>query len=159
MHVPLLILLGAVSFLAADGRPLPVSAHNCYASNTTENPKLVQALALGIDNIEIDVGWDATSGSLIVGHDATPRPGVAYPDFARSLAPVLEEHFRRVPSGAAPTVLTVDFKTDRPEAVAVFRAFLDAHADWFSSAEKPAPTRSHGVSAESPSTSTFAGLA
>jgi hypothetical protein len=33
-------------------------------------------------------------------------------------------------------VLTVDWKTDNPDAVRLFKAFLDAHPDWFSSAPK-----------------------
>jgi len=35
-------------------------------------------------------------------------------------------------------VLTVDWKTANPDAVRTFKAFLDAHADWFSSAPKAA---------------------
>src|SRR5262249_32643364 len=41
------------------------------------------------------------------------------------------------PDGA-PTVLTIDWKTGRPEAVLQFVQLLDAHAEWFSSAPKAA---------------------
>jgi hypothetical protein len=44
------------------------------------NDRFVEALRLGIDNIEIDLGWDEAGPRLIVGHDAAPRPGVAYPE-------------------------------------------------------------------------------
>jgi hypothetical protein len=119
-------------------RPLPVGAHNCYAEDRADNPRLAEALALGIDNIEIDLGWDAAAGRLIVGHDASPRPGVAYPTPEASLFPALEaQRAARRPDGA-PTVLTIDWKTDRPEAVRRFKDLLDAHPDWFSSAPKAA---------------------
>jgi hypothetical protein len=120
------------------GPPMPVSAHNCYAENRTDNPRLVEALALGIDNIEIDLGWDEAAGQLIVGHDASPRPGVAYPRLEPSLVPALEAHWSTRRPDKAPTVLTIDWKTGRPEAVRQFREFLDAHPDWFSSAPKAA---------------------
>ena len=71
-------------------RPLPISAHNCYAQDRTTNERLDEALALGIDNIEIDLGWDEAGQRLIVGHDARPRPGVAYPEFEASMVPALE---------------------------------------------------------------------
>jgi hypothetical protein len=38
----------------------------------------------------------------------------------------------------APTVLTIDWKTSRPEAVQQFKELLDVHAEWFSSAPKAA---------------------
>jgi murein DD-endopeptidase MepM/ murein hydrolase activator NlpD len=124
----------------APARPLPVSAHNCYLAGRADNPRLAEALALGIDNIEIDVGWDEAAKRLIVGHDGEPRPGVKYPEFEAMLAPALEAHWAKAPTGAPPTVLTVDWKTDRPEAVRRFKAFLDAHPDWFSSAPKADPS-------------------
>src|SRR5262249_5724335 len=83
------------------------------------------------------VGWDDRGARLIVGHDAAPRPGVAYPEFEAILVPALAAHWRTHPHGAPPTVLTIDWKTDRPEAVRRFHAFLDAHPGWFSSAPKP----------------------
>jgi hypothetical protein len=119
-------------------RPLPISAHNCYLPDRATNPRLDEALALGIDNIEIDLGWDEAGGRLIVGHDATPRPGVAYPEFEASLVPALEAHWRTRRPDGAPTVLTLDWKTDQPAAVRRLKAFLDAHPDWFSSAPKAA---------------------
>ncbi|MGE3817868.1 MAG: PKD domain-containing protein [Isosphaeraceae bacterium] len=126
---------------AGDGtparKPTPLSAHNCYLANRHDNPRLAEALRLGIDNVEIDLGWDPTARRLIVGHDASPRPGVAYPEFEGTLIPALEAHWAHPRVDGAPTVLTVDWKTDRPEAVQAFHSFLDAHADWFSSAEKP----------------------
>jgi murein DD-endopeptidase MepM/ murein hydrolase activator NlpD len=126
----------------APTRPPPVSAHNCYLADRRDNPRLVEALALGIDNVEIDLGWDDAAKRLIVGHDAAPRAGVAYPEFESMLVPALEAHWKAHPPGpgVAPTVLTVDWKTDRPKAVARFKAFLDAHADWFSSAPKADPS-------------------
>lgn len=133
----LLALALAPTALADDPpRPLPIGAHNCYAEDRADNPRLAEALALGIDNIEIDLGWDEASRRLIVGHDATPRPGVAYPSLEGSLVPALEAHWRARGSGGAPTVLTIDWKTDRPEAVRRFKDLLDAHLDWFSSAPK-----------------------
>jgi hypothetical protein len=119
-------------------RPLPISAHNCYAENRTDNPRLTEALALGIDNIEIDLGWDDTAKQLIVGHDAKPRPAVAYPRPETSLLPALTAHLKVPRPDGAPTVLTIDWKTGRPEAVQQFKKLLDAHADWFSSAPKAA---------------------
>ena len=122
---------------AADpARLLPVSAHNCYPSRSANNAKLLEALNLGIDNIEIDLGWDDRTKELIVGHDAAPRGGVIYPEFEAYLVPALEAHWKTHPRGQAPTVLTIDWKTEKPEAVTKFKAFLDLHADWFSSAPK-----------------------
>src|SRR4051812_16994725 len=89
-------------------RPLPVSAHNCYPQDSTSNDRLVQALSLGLDNIEIDVGWDETRKALIVGHDASPRTGVSYPEFEAYLAPALEAHWKSPRGDGAPTVLTID---------------------------------------------------
>src|SRR5262245_32545053 len=120
------------------GRPLPVSAHNCYLSDSTSNARLVEALALGIDNIEIDVGWDDARKGLIVGHDAAPRRGIAYPEFEAYLVPALEEHWKKPRADGAPTVLTIDWKTDHPDAIRRVAAFLDAHPDWFSTAPKAA---------------------
>ncbi len=124
----------------ADGtsRPLPISAHNCYAENRSDNPRLTEALALGIDNIEIDLGWDEEAKRLIVGHDAKPRPGIVYPRLETSLIPALETHFKEPRSDGAPTTLTIDWKTGRPEAVKQFKELLDTHAEWFSSAPKAA---------------------
>jgi hypothetical protein len=99
---------------------------------------LTEALSLGIDNIEIDLGWDAAANALIIGHDAAPRPGVAYPRLATSLIPALASHLKVPRPDGAPTVLTIDWKTGRAEAVMQFKEFLDAHADWFSSAPKTA---------------------
>lgn len=134
----LLLLLSALP----DGlaKPLPVGAHNCYLVGRADNPRLAEALALGIDNIEIDLGWDASGDRLVVGHDAAPRPGVAYPEFEPTLALALNAHWEAHPpgDGAAPTVLTVDFKSDSPAAVRRFKTFLDAHPEWFSSAPKAA---------------------
>ncbi len=123
---------------AEPAKPLPIGAHNCYPVNRADNPRLVEALALGIDNIELDLGWDAAKKQLIVGHDAEPRDGVIYPPLEATLVPALEAHWKTHPpvNGSAPTVLTFDFKTDNREAVAQFKAFLDEHADWFSSAPK-----------------------
>lgn len=137
LALPLAILLAAP---AVDGpaRPLPASAHNCYPADGRGNAPLVEALALGIDNIEIDLGWDAAAGRVIVGHDAEPRAGRTYPEFEAYLVPALEAHRKAGRPDGAPTVLTLDWKTERPEAVARVRDFLDAHADWFSSAPKAA---------------------
>jgi hypothetical protein len=136
--VPILVLCGPAP--AADGapRPLPISAHNCYRTDGTANDRLVEALALGIDNIEIDLGWDAAEARLVVGHEATPRPGVARPEFEAYLLPALEAHWKKPRPDGAPTVLTIDWKTQEPAAVRRFKAFLDAHPDWFSSAPKAA---------------------
>jgi hypothetical protein len=83
------------TFVAAGPpQPLPIAAHNCYSSNSESNAALVDALKLGIDNIEIDLGWDAAGDRLIVGHDAEPRAGVLYPEFEGYLVPALEEHWR-----------------------------------------------------------------
>jgi hypothetical protein len=134
------VLCGPAPAPAADAapRPLPISAHNCYPADGTADDRLAEALALGIDNIEIDLGWDEALGRLIVGHGARPRPGVAYPEFEAYLLPALEAHRRAPRADGAPTVLTIDWKTQDPAAVRRFRAFLDAHPDWFSSAPKAA---------------------
>jgi hypothetical protein len=137
-----LAAVGAADDAPAPAKPLPVSAHNCYLANRVDNPRLAEALALGVDNIEIDVGWDAAAKRLIVGHEGSPRPGVAYPEFESMLVPALEAHWKAHPPGpgAPPTVLTVDWKTDDPGAVRRFKDFLDAHPDWFSSAPKADPS-------------------
>src|SRR4051812_24121359 len=98
MIVPLLILLviarpDAPTEGAEGSRPLPISAHNCYPQDRTTNERLVEALALGIDNIELDLGWDEAHRRLIVGHDVAPRPGVAYPELEASLVPAFEAHW------------------------------------------------------------------
>src|ERR1700733_10070807 len=124
------------AFADSTPRPLPISAHNCYAENRTDNPRLTEALALGIDNIEIDLGWDDAARQLIIGHDATPRSGVAYPRIETSLIPALASHLKTSRPDGAPTVLTIDWKTGRPEAVKQFKDLLDAHPGWFSSAPK-----------------------
>ena len=113
-------------------------AHNCYPENSAKNDRLAEALALGIDNIEIDLGWDEEGRRLIVGHDAEPRPGVVAPEFEAYLVPALEAHWKTPRPDRAPTVLTIDWKTSRPEAVRAFRDFLDRHAEWFSTAPKAA---------------------
>jgi hypothetical protein len=114
-------------------KPLPISAHNCYPVDEFGSNRLAEALALGIDNIEIDLGWDADAKRLIVSHDPAPKPGVKYPTFEDFIRPVLVAPSR--PDGA-PTILTLDWKTDDPAAVARLKAFLDDHADILSSAPK-----------------------
>jgi hypothetical protein len=139
LRVVVSLLLGwAVTAAVADEpmRPRPISAHNCYLENTASAERLVEALRLGIDNIEIDLGWDESGSRLIVGHDATPRPGVAYADFETYFVPAIEAHWKEPRPDRAPTVLTIDWKTSHPDAVRRFREFLDAHPDWFSSAPK-----------------------
>jgi hypothetical protein len=133
-----LLLLALAAASDPSQRPIPVSAHNCYRVDSSKNDRLVAALALGIDNIEIDLGWDEARGRLIVGHDESPRPGVAYPELESYLVPALEDHWRRATPDGAPTVLTIDWKTSRPEAVRRFKTFLDAHTGWFTSAPKAA---------------------
>jgi len=135
------VLLLALAFTAEafaldPPRPLPISAHNCYPENRADNPRLAEALAVGIDNIEIDLGWDDAANRLIIGHDEAPRPGIEYPRLETSLIPALESHFKAPRSDGAPTVLTIDWKTSKPEAVRQFKDVLDAHPDWFSSAPK-----------------------
>lgn len=133
-----LFMTSVLTTVLADDHPhpLPISAHNCYAANRADNPRLAEALALGIDNIEIDLGWDQAESQLIIGHDAKPRPGVVYPRIETSLIPVLENHWKTPRPDGAPTVLTIDWKTGNPEAVRQFKGFLDAHSAWFSSAPK-----------------------
>lgn len=136
-----ILVLFAVAILGAavqapDDQPLPIGAHNCYPSNSARTDRLVEALRLGIDNIEIDLGWDEEHARLIVGHDIKARPGVTYPELEAYLVPALEAHWRTPRADGAPSVLTVDFKTERPEALAQFTRFLEAHADWFSTAPK-----------------------
>lgn len=118
-------------------KPLPISAHNCYPVDDIGKNRLAEALALGIDNIEIDLGWDAAGKRLIVSHEAAPKAGVNYPTFEEFIRPVLDAPSR--PDGA-PSVLTLDWKTDDPAAVARIKAFLDDHADILSSAPKADPS-------------------
>jgi hypothetical protein len=137
----LLLTLALSSAVFADDppRPLPISAHNCYPENRADNPRLAEAFAVGIDNIEIDLGWDDAAKRLIVGHDESPRPDIEYPRLETSLVPALESHFKAPRPDGAPTVLTIDWKTSKPEAVRQFKeVLLDAHAEWFSSAPKAA---------------------
>ena len=61
-----------------------------------------------------------------------------YPRLKTSLFPALESHLKNPRPDGAPTVLTIDWKTGRPEAVQQFKELLDAHAEWFSSAPKAA---------------------
>jgi hypothetical protein len=143
MIIPWLVLiLNPALGLPADAadapapRPLPISAHNCYPENSNRNERLVEALGLGIDNIEIDLGWDEAGGRVIVGHVAVPQKGVAYPELESYLVPALQAHWRTPRPDRAPSVLTIDWKTDRPAAVRRVKEFLDAHPDWFSSAPK-----------------------
>src|SRR4051812_49068793 len=113
----LFVPMGALLAVVEEPKPLPVSAHNCYPENSTASDRLVEALALGIDNIEIDLGWDEAGRRLIVAHDAAPRVGIAYPEFESYLVPALEAHWRSRRTDGAPRLLTVDWKTDRPAAV------------------------------------------
>lgn len=129
-------LLAVASAALADDpkpKPLPISAHNCYPVDGLGSNRLAEALALGIDNIEIDLGWDADKKRLIVSHEAAPKSGIDYPTFEDFIRPVLGSPAR--PDGA-PSVLTLDWKTDDPAAVAKLKRFLDAHADLLSSAPK-----------------------
>lgn len=132
------IILAALVILHAAGTPapLPVSAHNCYPLDGRGNARLVEALKLGIDNIEIDLGWDEAGKRLIVGHDDKPRPEATYPEFEAYLVPALEAHWQSPRADKAPTVLTIDWKTSQPAAVRHVKEFLDHHPDWFSTAPK-----------------------
>jgi len=136
--VPILLL--TLTGFADLPKPLPVSAHNCYPHNSQSNSILVEALKLGIDNIEIDLGWDASGNRLIVGHDAEPKLGILYPEFEGYLVPALEDHWRTHQSDGTPNVLTIDWKTDHPDAIRRFKELLDARPDWFSSAPKADPS-------------------
>jgi hypothetical protein len=139
------LFLGLVSLATLAGadepksraKPLPISAHNCYPVDDFGKHRLAEALDLGIDNIEVDLGWDDEKKRLIVSHDAGPKAGLTCPTFADFIAPVVDSPSR--PDGA-PTVLTLDWKTDRPEAVARLKDWLDAHADLLSSAPKADPS-------------------
>lgn len=126
----------AIVMCGADA-PLPISAHNCYPINREDNARLVEALGLGIDNIEIDIGWDENLQQILVGHDAAPQPGIRYPRFDAYFTAAIEAHWKSARADGAPTVLTIDWKTDRIEAVAAFKRYLDEHAEWFSTAIKP----------------------
>jgi glycerophosphoryl diester phosphodiesterase len=132
------LLVVALAVLHADGppAPLPVSAHNCYPLDGRGNARLVEALKLGIDNIEIDLGWDEADKRLIVSHDEKPRPDATYPVFEAYLVPALEAHWQSPRADKAPTVLTIDWKTSQSDAVRRFKEFLDLHPDWFSTAPK-----------------------
>ena len=134
----LALALSPGAFVDGPSPRLPIAAHNCYAEDRTDNPRLAEAMALGIDNIEIDLGWDDAAKQLIVGHDASPRPGIAYPRPETSLLPALETLAKAPRPDGATTVLTIDWKTDRPEAVRQFKDLLDGHPGWFSSAPKSA---------------------
>src|SRR4051812_44821055 len=136
--VPAMLAIASGDAAAPLRRPPPISAHNCYPSDSTSNARLKDALGLGLDNIEIDVGWDDARKVLIVGHDASPRKGVAYPEFETYLVPALEAHWKTARADGAPTVLTIDWKTAQSDAVRRLAAFLDAHPDWFSTAPKGA---------------------
>ncbi|MDX2038921.1 MAG: hypothetical protein SFX72_19905 [Isosphaeraceae bacterium] len=125
----LLCLLGPAE------KPLPLSAHNCY--DGASEHKLALALELGIDNIEIDLGWDPTARRVIVGHDATPVPGSSYPRFEAYVAKFLAAPKR---GDGAPRILTLDWKTEEPAAVAEVSAWLERHGDQFSTATKGEPS-------------------
>lgn len=116
--------------------PLPVAAHNCYLSDSDSNQLLVDALYLGMDNIEIDLGWDHARKRLIVGHDAEAVPGKAYPEFRQYFEDAYARHLLSPRQDGAPHVLTIDWKTDSIDAITSFAAFLNSHSDWFSSAPK-----------------------
>ena len=137
--LPLLLAVSLLSLGSRDDsapRPLPAAAHNCYPIRGQSRARLEEALHLGIDNIEIDVGWDAVKHRLVVTHEAEPKSNPNAPEFETYLIPALRSHWKNPRGDAAPTILTIDWKTSRPEAVAWFKAFLDRRADWFSSAPK-----------------------
>ena len=104
---------------AAGRRP----GDNCLRSTGPTTPGSPRRCALGIDNIEIDLGWDAAAEPLIIGHDAAPRPGVAYPAFEIDARPRARSPLGSAPARrrGSPTVLTVDWKTGEPEAVRRFK--------------------------------------
>ena len=131
--LPLILLLMA----APTPKPIPISAHNCYPPDGKGNARLVEALALGIDNIEIDLGWDEVANRMIVGHDANAHQNSTYPTFEDYVRPILDAPAR---PDLAPTVLTIDWKTSRPEAVAAFKGWLDSHESLVSYAPKADPS-------------------
>lgn len=116
--------------------PLPAAAHNCYPSRGRSRERIEEALRLGIDNIEIDLGWDPLKKRLIVTHEAEPKLNPNAPEFESYLLPALMDHWKSPRADKAPTILTIDWKTSRPEAVSRFKEFLDRRADWFTSAPK-----------------------
>ena len=119
-------------------RPLPTAAHNCYPSRGHGRERIEEALRLGIDNIEIDLGWDSLKKRLIVTHEADPKGNPNAPEFESYLLPALRSHWKNIRDDKAPTILTIDWKTARPEAISRFKDFLDSRPDWFSSAPKTA---------------------
>lgn len=116
---------------------LPLAAHNCYSIDSQEPYKKIdQALALGFDNIEVDVGWDQAAGRLIVSHDSKPKPGLHYLSLEDYLNPRLIAHWNNPRPDNAPHILTLDFKTRSAAAVLAFQKFLASQPNWFSSAPK-----------------------
>ena len=67
------------------------------------NDRLVEALALGIDNIEIDLGWDE-AGQPPDRRARRRRPGRGWPirSSRRTLVPALEAHWRSAAAGRGP---------------------------------------------------------
>jgi glycerophosphoryl diester phosphodiesterase len=130
----LLLTIAPSSTKPADPpKPLPVSAHNCYPSNSESTARLKEALDLGLDNIEIDLGWDESNKRLLVGHDASPKANTIYPTFETYIKPMLDAPVR---ADGAPTILTIDWKTSDVDAVKAFHMFLLAHPDLFTYAPK-----------------------
>jgi hypothetical protein len=120
----------------ANSPPLPVAAHNCYRQNSETDQPLVDALKLGIDNIEIDLGWDQFKKRLIVGHEPEPMPEKMYPEFNSYFQTAYKRHLQSPRPDGAPHILTIDWKTDHPDAIEAFKDFLTACSDWFTSAPK-----------------------
>lgn len=139
LAIPLALALAtSIPLPAAENppAPIPAAAHNCYPALGVSDARLRRALALGFDNIEIDLGWDPENRRLVVGHDPQPLPGRTYPEFAEYLLPALTDHLARPRPDRAPSVLTIDFKTAEPDAVRSFKRFLDERPDWFADSLK-----------------------
>ena len=102
-------------------RPLPISAHNCYAENRIDNPRLTEALRSGLTTSRSTSGGTTRRNSSSSATTQSPGPAVAYPRLETSLIPALESHFKVPRPDGAPTMLTIDWKTGRPEAVKQFK--------------------------------------
>ena len=74
----LLLALGPTTEAFADStpRPRPISAHNCYAENRTDNPRLTEALRSGLTTSRST--WGGTTRPNISSSATTQSHGLMW---------------------------------------------------------------------------------
>ena len=71
-----LLALAPLTEARADStpRPLPISAHNCYAENRTDNPRLTEALRWGLTTSRSTSGGTTRRNSSSSATTQSPGP-------------------------------------------------------------------------------------